>query len=368
MRPWTSAAHDLKDFAALCCDEPHVNCSVTRTHLRLPIVGAASARSRSANSRSTPTCPWTSATVQRLSPERMRSGHVESVHRSSSITAGAGSVTVFAPQGHASARWAAGSRMIAVKIDRDTVDDALAERSDGRCRRDRLPTHHVRDGGAASSWVNMLLMLAEQSFQPGSVLTRPLVTRPFVDSLVRGLSLATDHPHRDDVTAEPKTVAPYAVRTALDIIEAEAHLPLTGPRWRTAATSVSAAFRRASAAPRHLTDDLPARGSAAASTPDTAAVRPIARHGRIHRLPMGVQKSRQIRRRTLRPIRRTAAATLRRNAADAVAQPGNTGSAPGVISGRTSAHAGSSSAAEPDSCSTPRCRRRKPSTDSRPRW
>src|SRR5829696_4756092 len=35
-------------------------------------------------------------------------------------------------------------------------------------------------------------------------------------------------------------------------------------------------------------------------------------------------------------------------------QPGNTGSAPGTISGRTSAQAGLSSAAEPDSCKTPR--------------
>src|SRR5260370_39089488 len=35
-------------------------------------------------------------------------------------------------------------------------------------------------------------------------------------------------------------------------------------------------------------------------------------------------------------------------------QPGNTGSASGTISARTSAHAGSSSAGEPDSCSTPR--------------
>src|ERR1700738_4149774 len=39
---------------------------------------------------------------------------------------------------------------------------------------------------------------------------------------------------------------------------------------------------------------------------------------------------------------------------DAFNQPGSTGSAPGTISGRTSAQAGSSSAADPDSCSTPR--------------
>ena len=73
----------------------------------------------------------------------------------------------------------------------------------------------------------MLLMLAEQSFHPGSVLTQPLAGKPFVDSLVRGLLLVVDHPHRDAVAADPKTVAPRTVRAALNIIDAEAHLPLT---------------------------------------------------------------------------------------------------------------------------------------------
>ena len=43
-----------------------------------------------------------------------------------------------------------------------------------------------------------------------------------------------------------------------------------------------------------------------------------------------------------------------RGAAPALTQPGSTGSAPAIINGRTSDQARSSSAAEPDSCNTPR--------------
>ena len=73
----------------------------------------------------------------------------------------------------------------------------------------------------------MLGILTEQLFRPESVLARPLVGLPFVDSLARGLLFAADHPHRDAVVAEKKPVASRTVRAAIDVIEAEAHLPLT---------------------------------------------------------------------------------------------------------------------------------------------
>ena len=42
-----------------------------------------------------------------------------------------------------------------------------------------------------------------------------------VHSLVHGLLLAADHPHRDAVAAEPKPIASRVIRAAVDIIEAE---------------------------------------------------------------------------------------------------------------------------------------------------
>ena len=226
----SGSASTLADFAALCCDEPHINLlsdpDSLALHHRVSRIGPLTMSELVIDSDMSLDCGERCG-AYRLSV--LRSGHVEAEHRGSSFTAGPGSVNVFAPEGHAAARWAAGSRVIAVTIDRDIVEGALADAL-GRPvlagQIDFQPTMSVTSG-AASSWVNMLLMLAEELFRPDSVLMRPLVWRPLVDSLVRGLLLAADHPHRDDITGEPKPVASHAVRTALDIIEAEPQLPIT---------------------------------------------------------------------------------------------------------------------------------------------
>jgi len=51
---------------------------------------------------------------------------------------------------------------------------------------------------------------------------------PFIDSLVRGLLIAADHPHRHEVDDGrcPHSM-PKTIRTAIDIIEARPHLPMT---------------------------------------------------------------------------------------------------------------------------------------------
>ena len=117
--------------------------------------------------------------------------------------------------------------MLALKIDRDVVDDALSD-AIGQQVRTQIAFHPTMSTtGAVRSWLDMLRTLAEHLFRPGSVLTQPLAGMPFVDSLVRGLLLAADHPYRDALAATPKLVAPRAIRTALDIIETEPHLPLT---------------------------------------------------------------------------------------------------------------------------------------------
>ncbi len=73
----------------------------------------------------------------------------------------------------------------------------------------------------------MVLAFTDQFFRPDSVLRQPLVGLPFVDSLVRGFLLAAEHPHRDALTRDERLGAPRAIRTAIEIIEEEAHLPLT---------------------------------------------------------------------------------------------------------------------------------------------
>jgi AraC-like DNA-binding protein len=218
----------LDDFAVLCCERPHISLlsdpeSLSLTH-RVGRIGPLAIGELVVGDEVALDCGELCCAYR---VNVLRSGHVESVHRGSSITAGAGDVSVFQPQGHASARWAAGSRMLALKIDRDVVDDALSDALGQQVATQIAFQPTMSATGAVRSWLAMLRTLAEHLFQPGSLLSQPLAGMPFVDSLVRGLLLVADHPHRDAVAATPKLVASRAVRTALDIIEAEPHLPLT---------------------------------------------------------------------------------------------------------------------------------------------
>ena len=74
-----------------------------------------------------------------------------------------------------------------------------------------------------------------------------MVGLPFVDSLVRGLLLAAD-PYRSVVTGDTQVVSPRAIRAAVEIIEEEAHLPLTvssiAGRCHVSVRSLQQDFRR----------------------------------------------------------------------------------------------------------------------------
>jgi hypothetical protein len=75
-----------------------------------------------------------------------------------------------------------------------------------------------------------------------------MVGLPFVDSLVRGLLLSADHPFRSVVSGSIPAVSPRTIRAAVEIIEAEAHLPLTvsaiAARCHVSIRSLQQDFRR----------------------------------------------------------------------------------------------------------------------------
>ncbi|WP_082952161.1 AraC family transcriptional regulator [Mycobacterium kubicae] len=156
------------------------------------------------------------------------SGRIEGLHRGFSLMGGPGAASVYAPQGHTAARWTAGTKLISLKIDRCAVDDALSDAL-GRQVMAQPDFTPVMPSGAAPtrSWINLVVSFKEQLFRPDSVVTQPIVGLPFVDSLVRGFLVAAEHSHHDAVTGADGLNAPRAIQTAIDIIEAEAHLPLT---------------------------------------------------------------------------------------------------------------------------------------------
>jgi transcriptional regulator GlxA family with amidase domain len=107
-----------------------------------------------------------------------------------------------------------------------------------------LPTNTA----AARNWINMLKLFAEQFFHPDGLLNQPLVGMPFIDTLVRGFLLAAEHSHRDALMGRERSLTPRAIRRAVDVIEAEAHLPLTlssiAARSQMSVRSLQQGFKR----------------------------------------------------------------------------------------------------------------------------
>ena len=242
---WTTL-NGIDGFASLCCNEPHINLlsdpqSFSLTQ-RVGGIGPVVVADVMVDIHCGALCCAYRVNV-------LRSGRVESVHRGSSLTGGPGIAAVYQPEGDAGSRWAAGSRLLGVKIDRCVVEDALSDAL-GRQLTSQIDfTSCVSiEAGAARSWINMLSLFAEQLFRPGSLLNHPLAGWPFVDSLVHGLLLAADNPYRGAIAGETHVVSPRAVRAAVEIIEEEAHLPLTvssiAARCHVSARTLQQGFRR----------------------------------------------------------------------------------------------------------------------------
>jgi len=226
-RVW--ARTGFEEFASTCCDRPDLALltdpdafSMTQRVVRM---GSATITESVLGSDISMQCGDECKSYRVV---LLQSGRTECVQWGKPVAAGPGTAVVYAPVGLATARWAAASRMICLKVHRSAVHDALADAL-GREVTSRVDFTPILPAAAAEtqSWINMLLLFKEQIFQPDSVLNQPLVGMPFVDSLVRGFLLAADHSQRSVLTRDGHPPAPRAIRAAIDLIEEQAHLPLT---------------------------------------------------------------------------------------------------------------------------------------------
>ncbi len=250
MRDW-ARAEKFDDFALVCCGQPHLTLlgdphdfSLTQRVGRMGPVTISDIRVGSDLAMDAgEVCGSYRVLV-------VQSGRTSAMHRGRYVVGGPGTAAVYAPEGLAWGRWDAGSKLVCLKINRRAVDAALSD-AVGRqvtAHPDFAPVLPMA-AAPTRSWINMLLFFKDQFFRPDGLLNQPLVGLPFVDSLVRGFLVAAEHPFRDDVAEhEPQPVAPRAVRTAVEIIEAEAHLPLTlssiAARCHVSARSLQQGFRR----------------------------------------------------------------------------------------------------------------------------
>lgn len=158
------------------------------------------------------------------------SGSLQSRHRNVDVAAHADVAAVYRPHGETTVtRWAAHSRNLGVKIDAGVVDLTLAEalRVSPSTVSTFAPSIDLRTG-AGRSWAGLLRLLIDQLGDPDSVLHEPMTAMPFVEAIVTGFLTVTSPAYRETLDRLPaERTRPTAIRTARDIIHAEAHTPLT---------------------------------------------------------------------------------------------------------------------------------------------
>jgi AraC-like DNA-binding protein len=249
MREW-ALAEKFDDFARMCCRKPHLNLltdpdEFSLSH-RVARMGSVLLAETIVGSDVSMDC---AELCDAFRVVVLVSGHMECVHTGVSVCLGSGSAAVYAPDGLSAARWAAGTRMVCFLIKRCAVNDALSD-AVGRQVTSHVDFTPVMPTTAAPtrSWINMLLLFKEQLFRSDGLLNQPLVGLPFVDSLVRGFLLAAEHSHRDALTGDERLAVPRAIRAAVEILEEEAHLPLTvssiAARCHVSVRSLQQGFRR----------------------------------------------------------------------------------------------------------------------------
>lgn len=154
-------------------------------------------------------------------------GRFESRHRGVDLIVTNQSSAVYVPGGGEFAgRWPIGYRALCVRIDLPAVETALARLVGDRTSR-RIsfdPVMNTRDG-YGRGWADLLFSVNRQLAAPGGLLSQPLVAAPLAESMLNGFVLAAS---RSTALAGPVAGArPASVRAAIDVIEAEPHLPLT---------------------------------------------------------------------------------------------------------------------------------------------
>jgi len=155
------------------------------------------------------------------------SGSIRSRHRNTDVDASDEVAAVFGPQGETIVtRWAAQTRGMVIKIDRAAVEQTLAETLHGAGSSAFHPSIDLRSA-EARSWTGLLQVLIDNLANPDSILRQPIAAMPFAETVVNGFLMLTNPAYREALEHRTGPVRPATIRTAVDIIHAEPHTPLT---------------------------------------------------------------------------------------------------------------------------------------------
>jgi hypothetical protein len=244
-------------------------------------------------------------------------GRLESRHRGSKIIASRELAVVFQPGGGSfSGQWAAGTRVLCVRLDQSAVDMALARLTGGAPAVKAsfelvMNTRH----GLGRTWVEQLLVLSRQPEGQHGLLANPLVSRPLAESLVNGFLLAAEHTRSAAVAASAAPVEPTrpaTIQKAIELMETDPRAPLNVSEL-AASCGVSARTAARLPAPcRHVAHVLPAGRPAAPGRRRTARGGPAGRHRGRDSPALGIRPPRPVRGRVRGAIRAAARADAAR--------------------------------------------------------
>jgi AraC-like DNA-binding protein len=124
--------------------------------------------------------------------------------------------------------WADGGKLFGLKIERSALEARLAELT-GTPVRGVIPLGPSLDlrTGNGRRWWALAQALAALTADPDGPLTRPMVVRPLIDSLLMALLYAANHPYRGALAAPCARAGTASISRAMDLIEAEPGLPWT---------------------------------------------------------------------------------------------------------------------------------------------
>ena len=157
------------------------------------------------------------------------SGSIQARHRNIDVDGNDDLAVVFRPQGETVVtRWAAQTRGMAVKIDRAAVERTLARTLLHRRSSDNAFESSIDlRSGQARSWTGLLRLLISNLADPDSILRQPIAAMPFAETVVNGFLMLTSPAYREALEQPAEPCRPATIRTAIDIIHAEADTPLT---------------------------------------------------------------------------------------------------------------------------------------------
>ncbi len=124
--------------------------------------------------------------------------------------------------------WAGGGQVFGLKITRAALEAAFTDICGVPARSGvNLAAQFSLTAGPGRQWWALARALTAAVEDPDGPLSRPIVARPLVQSIITALLYSVDHPHRDVLARPPERSRPKSIDQAIDIMEAEPAVPFT---------------------------------------------------------------------------------------------------------------------------------------------